>query len=267
MADRDIGQEILAGIREVKAMHRPSTSTLSRQTLIDALHAAFRDDPRVLAAWLEGADAGGWVDAYSDIDFCLSVQAGAIEAVTAAARAALARLAPLDLDQRGPIEADFAQTVFHLAGTSPYLLVDFNVYVGRGSSFIENDAIELPLVLFDRGGLVTFAPPQLDPAQIAARLAELRQVVAQSARIEKYILRGDFLEAFGYYHKWLLMPLIEALRLRYTPLHPDYYIVHISRHLPPPILARLERLFQVGSLAELAAKRAEALAFFEEIAQ
>jgi hypothetical protein len=238
----------------------------TRQTLIDTLHTYLARDARVIALWLEGADATGWVDAYSDLDLCVSVDDGAMQAVTDAAQAALESLGPLDLVQRGSAGPGFAQTVFHLQDSSPYLLVDFNVYVGRGSQFVSDDPIERPLVLFDRGPVVTFASPTSSPQARATRLEELRQVVAQGARIEKYVLRGDFLEAFGYYHKWLLTPLIEALRMRYTPLHTDYYIVHISRHLPPPELARLEDLFQVGSLAELDAKRRLAQAFFDETA-
>lgn len=220
----------------------------------------------MIAIWLEGADATGWVDAYSDLDLCCSVEAGSMAAVTALAQAALETLGRLDLVQRATAGPDFAPTVFHLEGTSPFLLVDFNVYVGRGSQFVTGDPIERPLVLLDRGRVVRFDSPLHDPAACAARLEELRQVVAQGARIEKYVLRGDFLEAFGYYHKWLLTPLIEVLRMRYTPLHTDYYIVHISRHLPAPVLARLENLFKFSSLAELDAKHRLAQVFFAETA-
>ncbi len=54
--------------------------------------------------------------------------------------------------------------------------------------------------------------------------------------------------------------------MRYTPHHPDYYIVHISRHLPTDVLRRLEDLFKVCSLADIETKSREARAFFEETA-
>ncbi len=99
--------------------------------------------------------------------------------------------------------------------------------------------------MFDRAGVVQFVPPgaQRDAAWRAGRLQELDAITERYSRVEKYVRRGEFLEAFGYYHRWLLSPLIEALRMRYTPLHPDYYIVHISRHLPADVLRRLEDLF------------------------
>jgi hypothetical protein len=82
----------------------------------------------------------------------------------------------------------------------------------------------------------------------------------------KHVRRGEFLEAFGYYQRWVLEPLIEAQRMLHTPLHPDYYIVHISRHLPAPVVERLERLFQVASLEELEGKVADAVVWFTETA-
>ena len=51
----------------------------------------------------------------------------------------------------------------------------------------------------------------------------------------------------------------------YTPLHPDYGIVHISRHLPAEVRERLERLYQVRSLADLADRVQEAGAYFAEV--
>jgi hypothetical protein len=97
-------------------------------------------------------------------------------------------------------------------------------------------------------------------------MQRLKNTVAQNSRIDKYIKRGMFLEAYGYYHRWLLEPLVEILRMRYTPLHPDYYIVHISRHLPHEVLRRLEELFKTNSVAEIETKSKAALSFFNEVA-
>ena len=241
---------------------------ISRETIISAAQAQLERNPRILALWLEGADATGHVDPYSDIDLCCSVEAGAMDAVTDQMQQVLEGLGMLDLIDKSPAQKNFQFSVFHLQDTSPYLLIDFNVFVDRGSQFVEGDEIEKPLVLFDRGGMVKFSKPdeRLADSQRAKRLRELVDTVSQYSRIEKYIKRKNFLEAFGYYHKWLLTPLIEALRMRYTPLHADYYIVHISRHLPVDVMRKLEGLFQVSSLADLETKSREALAFFEETA-
>ena len=52
----------------------------------------------------------------------------------------------------------------------------------------------------------------------------------------------------------------------YTPLHPDYYIVHTSRHLPGPVVERLERLFQATRPEELEEKLMDAVTWFTETA-
>lgn len=240
---------------------------ITRQTIIATLQARLEQNPKILAMWLEGADATNTVDEFSDIDLCCSVEAGAIAEVTAEARQALETLGTIDLAQVLVAGEDNQHIVFHLAGTSEYLLLDFCLYVARGSDFIEADEIEQPLIIFDRCSIIRYssAEESREWKNRNERLSELKSTVAQSARIEKYVRRGAFLEAFGYYHKWLLTPLVEVLRMQYTPLHPDYYIVHISRHLPGDILMRLEGLFKVSSVAEIQRKSKEAQAFFKEV--
>ncbi len=241
--------------------------SIARETIIDAVQQALAARPEVLAVWLEGSEATGSVDEYSDIDLCCSVSdLGALDGAVACARAALEGLGRLDLVGSEDRDSDMRSARFHLEGTSPYLLVDFDAYYRRGSAFTEGDEIEKPRVLFDRAGVVTFAPVDARALREghAARLEELESMVAQHARIEKYVRRGEFLEALGYYHRWLLAPLVEALRLRYTPLHPEYSIVHISRHLPAEVVRKVEDLFQISSLEEIETKMPAALAWFEE---
>ncbi len=240
----------------------------SRQDIISTLHERLIAHPKILALWLEGADATGNVDEYSDIDICCSVEGGAIVEVIDCARGILGNIGKIDLMEDLYAEEDHQHTLFHLAGTPDYLLVDFDVFVGRGSTFIEADEIEKPLILFDKTSVIRYQDQKeyLALQRNERRIQQLKNTIAQSARIDKYVKRGLFLEAYGYYHRWLLEPLIEILRMRYTPLHPDYYIVHISRHLPRDVLMRLEELFKTNSVAEIETKSKEALLFFNEIA-
>ncbi|MHB1355391.1 MAG: hypothetical protein ACYCZF_05360 [Anaerolineae bacterium] len=241
---------------------------ITRTAIVAALHIAFEDLPQVDAMWLEGADAVGRVDEYSDLDVCCAVQAGCFALAETAARDALTRLGALDQAWLSRDEPTQRNVDLHIRDTSPYLLIDLCLYCGMGSDFIEGDEIEKPLVLFDRVGAVRYHPQDMESLKQtqAERLRTLRETVAQASRIHKYLARGEFLEAFGYYEKFLLTPLIEVLRLRYTPLHQDYGIVHISRHLPNEVRVRLERLHQVGSLADLGDKVREAEAWFAEAA-
>ncbi len=239
---------------------------ITRDAIITTMKDNLSAQPIVLALWLEGADATGFVDGFSDIDVCCSVTAGNLDTAAALAQTALESLGKLDLVEKKPQGEDFLSNTFHLEGSSPYLLIDFDIFIGRGSTFTTGDEIEKPLILFDRAGVIQFV--QLDDLKRAEdqaeRLKALADITAQYSRIEKYVRRGDFLEAFGYYHKWLLSPLIEVLRMRYTPLHPDYYIIHISRHLPADVLQRVEDLFKVTTLAEIEKKSRTALSWIEE---
>ena len=238
----------------------------NRNSIIATLRTHLEPNPKILAMWLEGADATSAVDEYSDLDLCCSVEAGSLAQVAEQAEQALASLGPIDFRQKLRDEKDFQHLVFHLAGTSAYLLIDFNIFVARGSEFVAGDAIEQPLVLFDKAHVIRYVsqPERLTTLARNQHLQDLKATVAQASRLDKYVLRGEFLEAFGYYEKWLLTPLIEVLRMQYTPLHPDYFIVHISRHLPNHVLRRLEGLFKVNSVAEIERKRTEAFTFFEE---
>ncbi|MFN8487545.1 MAG: hypothetical protein U0350_08140 [Caldilineaceae bacterium] len=238
----------------------------SRNRIITTLRTQLEPNPNVLALWLEGADATNAVDEYSDLDLCCSVAAGSLAQVADQAEQALASLGPIDFKQKLHDEADSQHLVFHLAGTSTYLLVDLNLFVARGSEFVADDIIERPLVLFDKANVVRYVSQRerLTSLESHQRLQNLKDRVAQVSRLDKYIKRGEFLEAFGYYQKWLIEPLIEGLRMQYTPLHPDYFIVHISRHFPSHVLRRLETLFQVNSVVEIESKQKEALKFFEE---
>ena len=105
----------------------------SRNSIITTLRTHLEPNPKILAMWLEGADATSAVDEYSDLDLCCSVEAGSLTQVADQAEQALASLGPLDFRQRLRAEKDFQHFVFHLAGTSAYLLVDFNIFVARGS--------------------------------------------------------------------------------------------------------------------------------------
>jgi len=240
---------------------------ITRTAIIETLVKWLEPNPSVLALWLEGADATGHVDDYSDLDICCSVRPDAMNHVAVQARQALETLGTLDLAQQLVAETDTQHLIFHFTGSSPYLLIDFNLYIGRGSQFVEGDDIEKPLVLFDKNQVIRFVErtDQLAALANAERIQTLKEIVAQYSRVDKYVKRGDFLEAFGYYEKWLLIPLIEVVRMKYTPLHPDYFIVHISRHLSEAILRRLEDLFKVNSVAEIGMKSKEALIFFDEI--
>ncbi len=55
------------------------------------------------------------------------------------------------------------------------------------------------------------------------------------------------------------------LRLKYTPLYPYHYLLHISKHMPQSVIKRLEQLIQVANLSEMESAMKEAEAWYQEL--
>ena len=72
------------------------------------------------------------------------------------------------------------------------------------------------------------------------------------------------LEALGYYHREVLEPLTQLLRLRYCPVKYDYGLKHLYADLPREVTAELEELYAVVTLADLPAAVGRADALFGE---
>lgn len=228
---------------------------LDRNTLIQAIADRFREDGRVYAYWLEGSDGTNRLDAYSDVDVVLDVEDGCEESVLADLAEALRTYGPLDISH-GPTRPGpkLWYQVYHLEAAPPTLLLDVTVQShSRSFAFTVENEHEVPKVIFDKASVIRYK--NADFAAIAAahagRLADLEGVFAQRIRAVKFALRGRFLEAHAYYHKYVLHPLIELLRMRHTPLITDYYLVHISDHLPAEIVLQLEELHRLTDASDI----------------
>ena len=98
---------------------------IDRNGIIKALHAALEPLPYIHALWLEGADANGMVDEYSDIDFWIDFDDEYENNAIAAAETTLAALAEIDLAEIFPhAHPKIRQRIYHLTGTSEFLMLD-----------------------------------------------------------------------------------------------------------------------------------------------
>ena len=188
----------------------------------------------------------------------------------AAVEAVLAELAPIDLMEILPhSHPKIRQRIYHLAGTVPYLMIDFcwqcHSRDYNETALIEGNLIENAKVLFDKSNVVHWKP--YDAADYAdAHAASLTGCIyryGQHSRVLKYVRRGLYLEAYAYYHRYVLEPLIDLLRLIYTPAHTDYYLIHISQHIPPTVYERLTYFAQITTLDDIEARTNEARAWFD----
>jgi hypothetical protein len=240
----------------------------TREQIIATLKTELEKNPAVYALWLEGADSTDSKDEYSDIDLVADAKDGEEESVISAIRGILSRLGTLDFDYRGPNPNDFLRhMVFHIAGTPEQLTVDVDIQShSRDFSFIEGDAHEKPFVLFDKSGVLKFK--KVDPGttknDIEERLCRIKAEFYLRTKVRKYVERNKFLEAVQSYHRYVLQPIVELLRIKHTPTIADYYLVHISDHLPQTVVSSLEDLYRVTSCKEIAKRLPKAERLFED---
>jgi len=242
-----------------------------KQAIIEKLKQRLEPLDFVYALWLEGADANGTADEYSDIDLWADIADEREAEAIAAAEAALRELGPFDYEAVLPHgHPQIRQRACHLAGTSEYLVIDFCFQLHsrpEDYAFYEDDPVEAARVIFDKAGVIRIEPGNAPVDQEAnARLLEkMRYRYTQHARVIKYVRRGQYPEAFAYYQRYVLEPLVYLLRLIYTPAYADYGYVHISRHVPEEQARHLEYFVRAASLEDIEMKAAEAQIWFAEL--
>lgn len=241
---------------------------LAMQRVVDVLADGLRANASVYAMWLEGSAAHGCKDEYSDIDVWLDVEDGHAGAVMALVRNLLSAIGPLDYayePERHP-HPQIRQAYFHIEGTPPFLIVDLCIQDhSRESAFIAGFADQKVRVLFDKTGVISYRA--IDWEAFHQGLARRRDEITRALplariRVKKEARRGNFLEALNYYHEEILKPLVDLIRMRHEPTKHDFGLKHIHRDLPEEVIARLEPLYAVSSLADIEAKCEDAAEWF-----
>jgi predicted nucleotidyltransferase len=231
---------------------------MERQEIIKAIKEQLETNPSVFALWLEGSNSNGSADQYSDIDLVADVADGKEDEVLSEIESVLGTMGHLDFNHTAPRPNEYLRyKIFHIEGTSEHLLIDVNIQShSRDFSFVEGNEFEKPFVLFDQIGVIKFQKINKSEQDktIQKRLRELEATFYQRSKVRKYIVRNKFLETLALYHKDVLFPLIELLRLKYTPLASDYYLIHISDHLPVDAVRQLEDFHKVSSVQEISEK-------------
>ncbi len=232
------------------------------------MSAGLKKNKAVFALWLEGADSNNSVDVFSDIDFWLDVKDGKENQVFKAIEKILKKLGPLvfmgNLDNPNP---QIFTRAYHLTHTPSTLLIDVCIQShSRKFTFIKEHTHERPKVLFDKHGVIKFKNLNTTQERQSRkkRIEHLKNTYSQQSRIISRVKRKDFLEALAYYHKWALNPLVELLRIRYTPFKREYYLKHVTRDLPAKVVSQLEDLYQVATVDDIQIKLRKAKTFFNK---
>jgi hypothetical protein len=238
---------------------------ISRDTIINVIKERFIPMKEVHAYWLEGSDALNAVDEYSDVDIWLDVDDGYEDIVFQLAEEEFLKLGALDFKFRVNHEhPKIHQHFYHIEGSSEYLLIDFCIQSHSRDrneyKYVEGDILELPKVIFDKTGIITIVKEDevVDTSLILDRINEISSRYKQHSRVIKYVERNNYPEAFIYYLKFVADPLVELMRIKYTPKYHYLHFIHISNHIPKEETSRLEYYYQISSLDDIRVKTMEA---------
>lgn len=243
---------------------------LNRERILDALETALKPLDYAQAMWQGGAASFNRVDEWSDIDLQIVADDGCVTKVVTAVEAALHTLAPIDLryELPSPTWHGHWQAFYRLQNTSPFLLIDLVVMqASNPNRFLQPEIHGNPVVHFDKTGVVQWPPLSVETQvqAICARLDALPVLFELFQTLtEKELFRGNALEAFAFYQSYTLRPLVEALRIQHDPVRYNFHTRYIHYYLPPEVVKRLERLFFVADVRDLAVKLPEAQHYFRE---
>ena len=216
--------------------------------------------------------AAGRADQHSDLDFCLDVKDGVEGKVVRRVEKILSRLAPFDFScERHNPHPKLRDFIYHLQGTPKTLVIDLEIQShSRKFVFTKSLPGDKIKVLFSRKGGVRFRA--LDRAafrgRIRKRIDDLNQtyVFHCDTYLAKNIARDNYTEAFYYYQRYAVEPLIELLRIRHCPLTwGELAFKHIRDDLPAGAVRTIDDFFRVNSVADIGKKTQQAKALFAKL--
>lgn len=151
---------------------------------------------------------------------------------------------------------------------NPFLFIDFVVLrQSYPNPFLEIERHGKLVIGFDKANLLV--QPSLNRSEHFSkkqeRLVALRntfdffQIV-----VKKEINRGYLVSAISNYHSYTLQPLVELLGIMYRSERYDFRTKYFYRDFPTEIIERVEPLYCVMNLADLASKQQQAEVLFAE---
>jgi predicted nucleotidyltransferase len=236
---------------------------------VKALLADLKPRRYVQAFWEGGAAAFGRLDEWSDLDLYILVSDGKVEETFGVVEESLRRLSPIS--QTYVVRVGFegvAQKFYRLKRASEFAVVDLAILTASSpEKFLTSEVHGKNIFYFKRGVVKV---PRLDLHAMQKKIEVRRDLLSGRLAmfgnyVEKEIHRGNSLEALENYRTIVFGTLVEALRMRYNPVHYDFRLRYIHRELPPSVLQKLESLAYVKDVPDLAKKNQEARSWCEEI--
>ncbi|MDH5449108.1 MAG: nucleotidyltransferase domain-containing protein [Candidatus Bathyarchaeota archaeon] len=237
------------------------------QTLVDALELL----DYTHAFWEGGAAAFDRIDEWSDIDLYLVVDNKKVNETFFTVEKALKSLSSITqkYEVSHPPSSGLFQAFYKLDDASKYLIIDLAVLkLSSPDKFLEPEIHGNVVFYFNKSNKVK--PPSLNKNVLAKKLQKrLKRLQARfdmfSNFVQKEINRGNQIEAIDLYHGLTLATLVEALRVKYNPVHHSFKTRYIHYELPSETIKRLEHLYFVRDEKDLQEKYHKAIRWFHEI--
>lgn len=244
---------------------------LTKEQLVDAIRSAVEPLPVVNAMWIGGSHAFGEDDEYSDLDIDIDAADGTQDEVYSAIETALERLST-GIRVLHVTEGQWPghhKRIYRLPDAPEWLLIDMLVKERNRTAppFNEREIHGEAIVVFDKLGVVDRVPTDRDQLRedIRKRIEQKRREFEMFAHYPaKELARGRYLDALWRYYSYVLAPLINVLRARYSPFRHDWGTRYFKRDLPAEVYQRLSALSFIADEEDLQAKVNEATAWAEQ---
>jgi predicted nucleotidyltransferase len=241
-----------------------------RQTILETIMASLESKDFVLALWQGGSAAHGFTDEWSDIDIQVIVEDEYVQETFGILEESLKTISDIKFKWRVPEPTwhGHSQCFYQLEEASLFLFIDFVVLKqSHPNHFLELERHGELVIGFDKANLLV--QPHLERSEhfskMQERLATLRKTFDFfQILVKKEINRGHLVSAISNYHSYTLQPLVELLGMVYRPERYDFKTKYFYRDFPTEVIARVEPLYCVMHLADLASKRQQAEVIFAE---
>ncbi|UCE43900.1 MAG: hypothetical protein JSV57_06030 [Candidatus Bathyarchaeota archaeon] len=243
---------------------------LTREVIIETLIDVLMPLDYVHAFWEGGAAAFNRIDKWSDIDLYIVVDDKNIEETFLAVEKALKTLSPLEQKYEIPQLPwpDLFQAFYRLKHASEYLVIDLVIMKLKAQEkLLEPEIHGNAIFYFNKSNKIK--PPPLNKEAMLAKLQKrLKRLKARfemfNIFVQKEINRGNHLEAIDFYRGLTFASLVEALRIKYNPVHHNFKMHYVQYELPLEVIKRLEQFYFVKDEKDLQKKYPEATEWFHE---
>jgi hypothetical protein len=244
---------------------------LTREGIVQTLTDTLEPLDYIHAFWEGGAAAFERVDEWSDIDLYLVVDDNKVDETFLSVEKALKSLSNIEqkYDVTHPPESGIFQAFYRLEDANDYLVIDLAVLaLSSPDKFLEPEIHGDAIFFFNKSNRVK--PPPLDKDALVRKLQKRFERLQSrfdmfNNFVQKKINRGNYLEAIDLYRALTLASLVEALRIKYNPVHHDFKMHYVNYELPSCIIKKLKHLYFVKDEKGLQEKYNEATEWFPEI--